>query len=99
MSDLTLFDVPPAGKVRHRDPTTSVLAARKQRGGAEQTILDVLTVYGPMHADAICARREAWYPPTIVSAISRLVKKGSIRPTGETALSRRGCEQQVYEVV
>lgn len=95
---VALFDAP-AGRTRHSDPVSSVLAARKQRGGAEAAILDVLAVYGPLHADAICAHRPAWYPPTIRTAISRLVRKELIRPTGETALSDRGCEQMIYEAV
>jgi hypothetical protein len=95
VSDLTLFDAP-AGRVRHTDPRSSVIAAQKQRGGAEQAILDVLTVYGPMHADAICAHRPTIYPPTLRSALARLNKNDRIVWTGDHADSDRGCPQMVW---
>lgn len=98
VSDLTLFDAP-AGRVRATDPRSSVIAAQKQRGGAEQAILDVLAVYGPLHADAICAHRPRLYPPTVKSALSRLKVAKQIVWTGEYADSERGCPQQVWKVV
>ena len=96
MTPLTLFDAP-AGRVRHTDPTTSVQAARAQKGGSEQAILALFTEGRTYTADE-CAwvlEAEGWNGPTIVSAFTRLCK-GVLVATGETRLTRRGCAAQVW---
>lgn len=96
---LTLFGAEGTGRVRANSPRSSVIAAQKQRGGAEQAILDVLAVYGPLHADGICAHRPRLYPPTIKTALARLKDRGQIAWTGEHADSDRGCPQMIWKLV
>lgn len=98
MSHPTLFDVP-AGRVRKADPSTSVRAARAQRGGAELAIAAMFEARGPMTDNELCARLSDWHPPTIVSARSRLFKRGALETTGETRpTGRNGRDQQVWKL-
>lgn len=101
--NLTLFDVDVNGKVRAADPMTSVMAARSITGKTEARILAVMEKWdaemdGGWTADELARDLDDIYKPTLVSAISRLVKHNLIEPIGITRPSDRNRESQVYRL-
>lgn len=86
-------------KARRTDPDTSHAAAAAVTPGAgsvETAILRVLHERGAMTADEICLCLADRFPPTVKSAISRLVRRHDVRDTGYRRASLRGCEQAVW---
>jgi len=90
-------DPTPRGRARKSDPITSVLAASRISGSSEELVLATLRAYGPLTADEIAAHLPAQHPPTLVSATSRLLKRGVVAPAGGMRMSRRGVWQSVWQ--
>ena len=98
MTHPTLFDMPTQGAVRRTDPTTSQAAARAQHGGAEAAVLETLNLRPAGMTDGeLCASLPDWHGPTLISARSRLYKRGFISQNGKTRRTgRNGREQLVW---
>lgn len=93
-----LFAPPETGRSRRRDPRTSVEAGSRQRGGAELAIVTVLNQVSDATRDEIAARLPEWHAPTLSTALSRLLKAGTVRRTGDARRSRRGQMQEVVSI-
>lgn len=96
MNQPDLFSVAPErpvedvhGLARTTDPITSRMAARTITGRTENEILALFVEHGPMTADEVCERYPK-YPPTIKTALSRLVGHELIEDSGILRPSGRG---------
>lgn len=94
----SLFEPPETGRSRRRDPITSIAAGRQQRGGAEQAILSVLRTVTDATRDEIAGQLPDWHPPTLSTALSRLLKGGAVARTGAARPSRRHQLQEVVQI-
>lgn len=81
---LTLFDAPSVGRVRRRDPATSLAAARSVNPGVPALILDVLAASRvPLTSDQIASELPLVRQDTLRSALARLHHSGRVRSAGE----------------
>lgn len=99
MSDtLTLFETAPHPRARAADTQTALDAAKSVTPGRTETL--ILDLFARercgMTADEVSARLPQCYPPTAVSALSRLSKAGLLVDSGVRRPSIRGRSQTVW---
>lgn len=97
-SQLTLFAEPSA---RRADPPTSVAAAQAVRaasGALEQEIVAAYRTHGPLCDDELVVVLADRHGPTVITARSRLARRGVVVPTSAQRLSRRGRPQIVWRL-
>lgn len=78
VEQLSLLSEP---RVRHDNPPTSVAAAESVRPNVdklEAKILAVYETYGPCNDQELCTYMAPWHGPTVISARSRLKKRGLV---------------------
>ena len=93
---MTLFDLPPHPRHRRTDPDTSKHAARSVSPRTEQLIEAIFAGGGRFTDDELADALRDHYKPTVVSARSRLAKRGVLKDSGQRRLSARGREQVVW---
>lgn len=86
------------GLARSTDPDTSREAAQRITGRTEKLLLQAFHILSTWTADELCRMYPTVYPPTLVSALSRLKGHKLIEPIGTTRPSRRGSPQTVYRL-
>lgn len=86
------------GLVRRTDPGTARGAAQAQRGGAEHAILAMLADVADATRDEIAGALPGWHPPTLSTALSRLLRSGKVVRTGAARPGARGLPQEVVQL-
>lgn len=101
VTELRLFDPPPAGAARHHDRLTSLNAALAQKGGTEGEILRIFSEIdlGGLTDDELCDRMPGWNPPTVKTARSRLLRQGWLEDSTVRRPSATGSEMTVWRRV
>ena len=99
MNEPTLFPVEPHPLARHRDPQTSLDAARSiTPGRTEKQILEQFRYASSTFTDDELAAMLPGYPPTIKTARSRLSNAGLLVDSGRRRPSNRGRDQIVWRL-
>lgn len=95
---LSVFAEP---RARHDNPPTSSAAARsiaERHGPLEAKIKAAFRHAGPMPDFELVQIVADEYPPTVVTARSRLTRAGAIVPTDNTRISPRGRAAIVWDL-
>lgn len=86
------------GLARRTDPRTARGAAQAQHGGAEHAILTVLATMFDATRDELARALPDWHPPTLSTALSRLLRSGKVIRTGGARPGARGLPQEVVRI-
>lgn len=96
MNELSLFELAPAGRVRHSDPINSVTAARPARVSMTTAILEAFQQYGALTDDELSDVLRHYPAPSVKTRRSQLLKARRLAWTGQNRPSRTGSPMQVW---